>query len=75
MNKNRENGKLIYDVDGVEGSRGGGSCPKFVLYENLDLVTLVDRRGKRANMKISEFNQIVNAIKQGEIKEIKSIKR
>ena len=63
--------KLIYDVDGTEGSKSGGNCPKFVLDEQMNIVTVVDREGRKARMTINEFNQIVNAVKNGEIKTIK----
>ncbi len=69
--------KLIYDVDGVrEGCmKGSVNCPKFLVDEQKQIVSLVDRMGNRTNMTISEFNQIARAFRSGEIKELATIMR
>lgn len=68
--------KLIYEVDGIkEGCRVSPNCPKFVLDELRQTVSLIDRAGNKANMTVSEFNQIARAFKSGEIKELASVIR
>jgi hypothetical protein len=67
--------KLIYDVDGKQGSKVGDNCPKFVVDEQKQTVSLIDRAGNKANMTVSEFNQIARAFKSGEIKELASVIR
>ncbi len=71
MEKSKKQGiaaeELIYDVDGVQGSRFGDNCPKFV--RNGDTISMIDRAGKRSDMTVPEFNQIARAFKSGEIKE------
>jgi len=64
--------KIIYDVDGVKDGchLGSTNCPKFVVDEQKQTVSLIDRSGNRAHMTVSEFNKIARAFKSGEIKEL-----
>ena len=56
--------ELIYDVDGVGGSRHGDNCPKFV--RNGNVISLVDRAGHRSDMTVPEFNRIARAFRSGD---------
>ncbi len=66
--------KTLYDVDGL-GSRYGENCPKFILDEETQIVSLIDRKGNRASMTVLEFNKIAKAFKTGEIKDINMVLR
>jgi hypothetical protein len=63
--------KLIYDADSCISQ----TCPKFVIDEKTQVVSLIDREGNRANMTIEHFNKFVRAIRTGEVKELTSVKR
>jgi hypothetical protein len=64
--------KTIYDVDGVETCGAGRTCPKFVINEQTNVVSLIDRQGNRASMTIGEFQDLIRgtskAIKNGSVK-------
>ncbi len=62
---------LIYDAELC----AGGPCPKFVVDEEKQVVSLIDRQGRRAEMTVEHFNTFVKAVKSGDIKELASLKR
>jgi hypothetical protein len=63
--------KLIYDGDEQQCTNTAtGSCPKFVLDSDKNIVSLIDKQGKRANMSIEHFNKFIRAVKSGEITEL-----
>lgn len=67
--------KLIYDADSDAVCTGGGPCPKFVIDEQKQVISLIDKKGNRADMSVEHFNRFVRAVKTGEIREFTSVMR
>ena len=66
--------KIIFDADPgnrdiYEACTGGHSCPDFMLNEQTNVVTLIDKQHRRVPMSISSFNSFVRAIRCGEADE------
>ncbi len=68
--------KTIYDADPSQEC-ATGTCPKFVVNDETQIVTLIDKQGNRANMSIEHFNKFIKAARSGEMSELptKSILR
>lgn len=65
--------KLIYDAEGGCGS--GTNCPKFVVDEQRQVVSLIDKQGNKAGMSIADFNEFVRAVRSGEITKLSKFRR
>ena len=57
--------KLLYDMDECTNTP---TCPKFVVDEKTQIVSLIDRQGNKANMSIEHFNKFVRAVKKERLK-------
>jgi hypothetical protein len=66
--------KLIYDAE-ICTNKETGSCPKFVLDSDKNIVSLIDRQGKRADISTEHFNKFIRAVKSGEIRELAILRR
>jgi len=61
MGENME--KTLYDAD-PEGCKNG-PCPKFVVDEQTQIVSLVDKQGNRASMSVEHYNRFVRPARGG----------
>lgn len=68
-----EKERVLFDVNPLCGF--DAQCPKFVLDEQKQIVSLVDKQGSRASMTVQEFNKFVQAVKSGDLAELKPLIR
>lgn len=71
MGENME--KTLYDAD-PEGCKNG-PCPKFVVDEQTQIVSLVDKQGNRASMSVEHYNRFVRAARSGAMRELRILRR
>jgi hypothetical protein len=59
--------RVIFDADECSA---GPNCPKFVIDEKTKVVSMIDKKGKKVDMTVGEFNKFVDAVLSNEIKRL-----